>query len=75
MGRVGSCFDNAVAESFWSSLKRECVWGKVYDTHDEARAAIFKWITTYNTQRIHTSLGDGMSPAKWEHQYDTQKVA
>ena len=75
MGRVGSCFDNAVAESFWSTLKRECVWGHVYDTHAEARAAIFKWITTYNTQRIHTSLGDGMPPAEWEHQYDAQRAA
>ena len=70
MGRVGTCFDNAVAESFWSSLKRECVWKTVYDTHEQARTAIFAWIVRYNTKRIHTSLGDGMPPAEWEHQYD-----
>lgn len=75
MGRVGTCFDNAVAESFWSSLKRECVWGKVYETHAEARAAIFKWILRYNTKRVHTSLGTGMPPIEWEHQYAAQKAA
>lgn len=72
MGRVGSCFDNAVAESFWSSLKRECVWGTVYDTHTQARAAIFKWINRYNNERIHTSLGNGMPPAEWEQHYTNQ---
>jgi transposase InsO family protein len=52
------CFDNAVAKSFWESLKRECLQDRVFATRAEARRAIFKWINWYNTERIHTSLGD-----------------
>ena len=44
VGRVATCFDNAVAESFWASLKRECIQGRVFNTCAEARRAIFKWI-------------------------------
>ena len=69
VGRTGVCFDNAVAESFWESLKRECLQDQVYATRAEARRAIFKWINWYNTTRIHTSLGD-LSPAEWEQQYN-----
>ena len=42
VGRVATCFDNAVAESFWASLKRECIQGRVFATRAEARRAIFK---------------------------------
>jgi len=68
VGRTGVCWDNAVAESFWESLKRECLQGRVYPTRAEARRAIFKWINWYNTTRIHTSLGD-LAPNEWEQQY------
>ncbi|MBA3956577.1 MAG: transposase, partial [Acidimicrobiia bacterium] len=40
---------NAVAESFWESLKRECLQGRVFATRAEARRAIFRWINWYNT--------------------------
>src|SRR5680860_1348938 len=52
VGRVATCFDNAVAESFWASLKRECIQGRVFATRAEARRAIFRWINWYNTTRI-----------------------
>jgi len=68
VGRVATCFDNAVAESFWASLKRECIQGRVFATRAEARRAIFKWITWYNTKRLHSSL-DHTSPTTWEQQY------
>jgi putative transposase len=68
VGRTGICFDNAVAESFWESLKRECVQNRVFATRAEARRAIFRWINWYNTTRLHTSL-DGVPPIEWEHQY------
>jgi putative transposase len=68
VGRTGICFDNAVAESFWESLKRECVQNQVFATRAEARRAIFRWINWYNTTRLHTSL-DGVPPIEWEHQY------
>ena len=68
VGAVGVCWDNAVAESFWESLKRECIQGRVFKTRAEARSAIFKWINWYNKSRIHTSLDDA-SPIEWEQQY------
>ena len=68
VGRTGICWDNAVAESFWQSLKRECLQGRIFTTRAEARRAIFRWINWYNTTRLHTSL-DGVPPIEWEHQY------
>lgn len=68
VGRVATCFDNAVAESFWASLKRECLQGRVFATRGEARRAIFKWITWYNSKRLHSSL-DYTPPTVWEQQY------
>ena len=67
MGRVGACFD-AVAESFWASLKRECFQGRVFATRAEARRRIFTWINWYSTSRLHSSL-DHTPPNQWEQQY------
>ena len=68
VGRTGVCWDNAVAESFWESLKRECVQGRVFATRADARRAIFRWLNWYNTSRLHSSL-DYMPPIEWEQQY------
>jgi transposase InsO family protein len=68
VGRVATCFDNAVAESFWASLKRECLQDRVFATRAEARRKIFTWINWYNTTRLHSSL-DHTSPTRWEQQY------
>ncbi len=68
VGRTGVCWDNAVAESFWESLKRECIQGQVFATRAEARRAIFRWINWYNTDRIHTSLNH-LAPCEWEDHY------
>jgi transposase InsO family protein len=68
VGRTGVCWDNAVAESFWESLKRECVQGRVFATRAEARQAIFKWINWYNGTRLHSTLKD-VSPLEWEQQH------
>jgi transposase InsO family protein len=58
MSRRGNCWDNAVVESFFSTLKREWVQGKVYQTRSEARADIFYFIETwYNRRRRHSTLG------------------
>jgi transposase InsO family protein len=65
VGRTGVCWDNAVAESFWESLKRECLQGRVFATRAEARRAIFKWINWYNGTRLHSTLSD-VSPLEWE---------
>ncbi len=67
VGRTGGggCWDNAVAESFWSSLKRELVHRHKFATRAEARRAIFKWINWYNRHRLHSTLGY-ISPQEWE---------
>jgi len=65
MGTKGDSYDNALAESFWSSLKRELDHDGPYETKQQARAAIFEWIMWYNNERLHSSLGY-VCPAKFE---------
>ena len=58
MGRVGLCWDNALAESFFASLKKECVHRMVFSTLKKARDTIADYIEVfYNRQRIHQALG------------------
>jgi putative transposase len=70
MGRTGSCLDNAVAESWFASLKVELVDRHHYRTRAEARTAIFAWIAWYNRFRLH-STRDYLSPIEWEQQHAT----
>lgn len=66
MSRRGNCWDNAVAESFFSSLKKERVKKRIYRTRDLARADIFYYIEMfYNPKRRHSHLG-GVSPEAFE---------
>jgi transposase InsO family protein len=68
MSRTGSCLDNAVAESWFASLKAELVHRQHYRTRAEARTAIFAWIAWYNRVRLH-SANNYLSPIEWEHQH------
>jgi putative transposase len=62
MSRRGNCWDNAVVESFFSSLKKERIKKRIYKTRDLARADIFDYIEVfYNQTRRHSHLG-GVSP-------------
>jgi putative transposase len=66
MGRTGSALDNAMAESFVSTLKAELVSNLEFPTRQAAKTAIFEYLETfYNTRRLHSSLGY-MSPADFE---------
>lgn len=66
MSRKANCWDNAVVESFFSTLKREWVQGKGYRTRSEAGADIFYFIESwYNRKRRHSALGY-LSPAEFE---------
>jgi transposase InsO family protein len=56
MGRTGSCFDNAAAESFFATLKAE-IGTTVWPTRRAARAAVFEYLAYYNTNRLHSTLG------------------
>jgi len=65
MSRVGNCYDNAVMESFFGTLKTECAT-RQFDTRAQARTAIFEYIEAwYNRQRLHSSLGY-LSPLDFE---------
>lgn len=66
MSRRGDCWDNAPAESFFATLKKELVHHEVYETRTEARASLFEYIEVfYNRQRLHSSLGY-VSPTDFE---------
>ena len=66
MSRRANCWDNAVAESFFSTLKTELVGGRVYLTRKEAKLAVFEYIECfYNRKRLHSSIGY-RSPADYE---------
>ena len=66
MSAKGDCYDNAVMESFWGTLKTEEVYQQRYATRAQARAAIFEYIEVfYNRKRRHSSLGY-LSPEAFE---------
>ncbi len=58
MSRKGDCYDNAVAESFFSTLKNELIVGETYESREQARMEVFEYIEVfYHRQRIHQALG------------------
>ncbi|WP_445427347.1 IS3 family transposase [Alishewanella sp. HL-SH05] len=69
MSRRGNCHDNAVAESFFATLKKRVTRKKIYSTRDEAKTEIFNFIEMfYNPKKRHSHTG-GVSPAKFEETY------
>jgi transposase InsO family protein len=74
-GRKGDCFDNAVAESFFATIKRELIDRRPWPTLSALRPAVFNYIEGwYNTRRLHSSLGY-LSPAEYERRIHHQAVA
>jgi putative transposase len=75
MSRRGDCWDNAVTEAFFASLKKECVYTKPrYASRDAARADLFQYIEGfYNSQRRHSTLGH-VSPTQFEQRFSTQRT-
>jgi putative transposase len=58
MGKKGDCVDNAVVESFFSTLKRELLLDHVFQTRQEGRSQVFEYLEVfYNRQRRHSTLG------------------
>jgi transposase InsO family protein len=67
MSRKGNCWDNAVAESFFKTLKVECVYQHKYLTKEQAALSIFEYIETwYNRNRRHSAL-DGLTILEYEN--------
>jgi putative transposase len=70
MSRKGDCWDNAVAESFFSSLKTEAIGDVTFTTREDARRVVFEYIAAfYNTKRRHSYLGY-RSPIEFERSSD-----
>jgi putative transposase len=71
MSRVGDCWDNAVVESFFATLKTELVIGADWQTREQARQALFGYLEVwYNRQRRHSTL-QYQSPAQFEQRQTT----
>jgi transposase InsO family protein len=73
-GRTGQCWDNALSESFFASLKGELIDLQPWPTQDMARRAIVEYIAWYNGTRLHSTLGY-RSPAEFEEDNKINKVA
>jgi putative transposase len=66
MGSRGDCYDNAVAESFFATIKKELIHRRTWPTKAELRLEVFDYIEIfYNRQRRHSTLA-GLSPEKFE---------
>lgn len=75
MSRIGNCWDNAVAESFFATLKAELVYRSSWTTRDELRVALFRYLEVfYNRRRLHSSIGY-QTPAAFEMLYTRSSAA
>ena len=73
LGRVGHAGDNAACESVISTLKEEWIKRHTYESRDQARLSIFRYIETfYNPRRRHSSLG-GISPDEYESRFQHRR--
>ncbi|WP_349775124.1 IS3 family transposase [Sphingobacterium faecium] len=75
MSRKGNCWDNAVAESFFKTLKAECVYQHKFTDKEQAARIVFEYIETwYNRKRLHSTLGY-MSPEEFGRNLNKQNIA
>ena len=72
VGKTGICYDNAVAESFFGTIKKELVHLRPWPTLARLRTELFSYIETYyNRKRLHSTLGY-LSPEEYESVFDMQ---
>jgi transposase InsO family protein len=74
LGRTGQCWDNALSESFFASLKGELIDRQAWPTRAMARRAVVEYIAWYNGTRLHSTLGY-KTPAEFEEDNKIKKVA
>ena len=75
MSRKGNCYDNACAETFFSTIKLEMIYHRQFATRDQAKRAIFDYIEVfYNRKRRHQALGY-LTPVNYMKQYELQQKA
>ncbi len=74
MGRTGVCFDSAMSESFFATLKTEFYDRRKWPTRAEARRAVARWIeVVYNRRRRHSAIGYA-TPVNYEYQLTNNQV-
>ena len=73
VGRTGQCWDNALAESFFASLKGECIDTRTWATRASARRAVVEYIGWFNGSRLHSSLGY-LTPNEYETATDLETL-
>ena len=74
MSNRGNCYDNAITETFFHTLKTELIYGTSYGTRQEVELDLFEYIEVYyNRQRIHSSL-NYLSPVEFEEQFFINKT-
>ena len=74
MSRKGNCWDNAVAESFFHTLKTELVYMEDFNTHEQAQTTVFEYIEVfYNRQRCHSANGY-LAPLVYEQTLKTNEI-
>ena len=74
MSRKGNCWDNAVAESFFHTLKTELIYVEDFNTHEQAKTAVFEYIEVfYNRQRCHSANGY-LAPLLYEQTLKTNEI-
>jgi putative transposase len=74
MSRKGNCWDNAVAESFFHTLKTELIYLEDWDTHEQTQTAVFEYIEVfYNRQRCHSATGY-LAPLAYEQALKTHGI-
>jgi len=75
MSRKGNCWDNAVSESFFATLKKELVRDRVPETRVAMRAEVFEYIEVFHNRRRAHSLLDYETPDSFEACFKKSKVA
>jgi hypothetical protein len=74
MGSRGDCFDNAVAESFFATLKKELIHRRSWPDREELRREVFDYIEIfYNATRRHSTLGM-LSPVRYEERHSLEQL-
>ncbi|MEZ4460211.1 MAG: IS3 family transposase, partial [bacterium] len=67
MSRKGDCWDNAVSESFFATMKKEAIFGEKFNTREQAKLAILRYLRWCNADRLHSNLGY-LSPCEFENE-------
>jgi putative transposase len=69
MSRKGNCYDNSCMESFFSTLKKDIIYGRKFKTREEAKLLIIEYIENfYNSRRLHSRLRN-KSPLEYGREY------